>query len=243
MEFTIKGYIQLLELLRDKGYNFCFYNESDLLEKCVILRHDVDLSIEKALQMAIIENSLGVKSTYFLLLSTNFYNVFSKQSFDKLQQIKNLGHEIGLHFDEKRYNISTIDEMKIYIEFELDILGKLLNDKVKVLSMHRPSKFILESDIQLDPIINSYSSKYFNKMKYISDSRMHWREDPMETIKSNEFNKFHILTHPFWYSAESETIEFKLQDFIKKALCERYDNLNDSITSFDQLIDRSFIND
>ena len=77
-----------------------------------------------------------------------------------------LGHEIGLHFDEKRYDIQTIRDMQNCVELEAEVLGKLLNTDITVVSMHRPSKLVLENDIQFHQIINSYSSKYFKSMKY-----------------------------------------------------------------------------
>lgn len=242
MQFTIDAYVNLMKLLKSKEYHFCLYDECDDFEKSVILRHDVDLTLDKALEMAIVENELGVKSTYFILLSTNFYNIFSKQSYQKIQQIKDLGHVIGLHFDEKRYNITSIDEMEKYILFELTILGELLDEQVNVISMHRPSKLILENDIQLENITNSYSEKYFKSMKYVSDSRMNWRENLMDIIHSNQYNKLHILTHPFWYSTKNnESMKEKITEFLQSAIIERYDHLNDNLTDLHQILVREDI--
>lgn len=241
MEFTTKAYIELLELLRHNGYNFCLYPESETVKKSVIIRHDVDFTIEKALEMARLEHDLAVKSTYFILLSTNFYNVFSKESFEKIKQLQSLGHEIGLHFDEKRYDIKTIQDMQKHVEMEAEVLGKLINTDIKVVSMHRPSKRVLENDIQFHQLINSYSPKYFKSMKYVSDSRMNWREDPVETIESGKYEKLHILTHPFWYSTKPETMEVKLMKFLKQSIRERYDFMYDNFTALDQVIDRKEI--
>ncbi len=60
MELTIAAYRRLLELLRSKGYPFCFYDEADQYEKSVILRHDVDFTIEKAVEMAEIEHEISI---------------------------------------------------------------------------------------------------------------------------------------------------------------------------------------
>ncbi|CAM5183404.1 Polysaccharide deacetylase OS=Ureibacillus acetophenoni OX=614649 GN=SAMN05877842_104127 PE=4 SV=1 [Ureibacillus acetophenoni] len=136
MELTIEVYRRLIELLKNKGYTFCLYDEADHHEKTVILRHDVDFTLSKAVEMAEVEHELGVKSTYFILVTTDFYNIFSKRSYERLMKIISLGHEIGLHFDEKLYGIQTVDEMKKYVEMEADILGKYLNREVKVVSMH-----------------------------------------------------------------------------------------------------------
>lgn len=236
MELTIEAYRRLIELLRSKGYPFCLYHEADNYEKSVILRHDVDFTLKKALEMAEVEHEMGVKSTYFILVTTDFYNIFSKRSYESIMRILSLGHEIGLHFDEKRYDIETVDEMKKYVEMEADLLGKYLNIDIKVVSMHRPSKLCLENDIQFDHLINSYSSKYFKSMKYISDSRLHWREDPIEIIESGKYKKLHILTHPFSYTIDKKTIETKLRDFIIKAIDERYNQIDENFTALDQVI-------
>ncbi|SOC38417.1 polysaccharide deacetylase family protein [Ureibacillus acetophenoni] len=241
MQFTIDAYVKLIELLKSSDYKFCLYDNWDEVEKSVILRHDIDLSLDKAVEIAKVEKELGVKSTYFILLTTNFYNIFSKESYNKIMQIKNLGHVIGLHFDEKRYAITTIDEMENYILEELKILRQLLNEEVNVISMHRPSKLILENDIQIKDVINSYSKKYFKEMKYVSDSRMNWRENVIEIIQSNQYKKLHILTHPFWYSTNDEPIEEKLKRFLQNAIVERYHHLNDNLTDLHQLIEKKEI--
>lgn len=241
MHFTIEAYVKLIELLKSSDYQFCFYDDCNVVEKSVILRHDVDLSLDKAVEIAQVENQLGVKSTYFILLTTNFYNIFSKESYNKIKQIKDLGHVIGLHFDEKRYDITTIDEMENHILFELKMLGQLLNEQINVISMHRPSKLILENDIQIKDVINSYSKKYFKEMKYVSDSRMNWRENVIEIIESNHYKKLHILTHPFWYSVNEEQIKGKIKRFLQNAIIERYDHLKDNLTELHQIIEKKEI--
>ncbi|MBU9675176.1 hypothetical protein KQ939_00110 [Planococcus sp. CP5-4] len=236
MEFTHKSYKKMLDLLIQKGYKFCSYSTKETEEKCVILRHDVDFSVEKALEMAIMENEKNVKSTYFFLISTNFYNVFSKESLEMIMRIILLGHEIGLHFDEKKYNTENLEDMKKHVAKEVDILSELINRKVNVISMHRPSKLFLKQDVKFDGLINSYSSEFFNDMKYISDSRMNWRENPIAAIDAQMNKKLHILTHPFWYSVENESMEFKLKRFLREAVTERYHFLEDNFRELNKAI-------
>ncbi len=237
MEFTYNSYIQLINLLQDKNYCFCNYLNYDEYEKAVIFRHDIDNSLDKALEIARIEFDKGVKSTFFVLLATDFYNVFSKKSNEILQEIINLGHYIGLHFDEERYKISNPEELEYYVNRESTILSYDLDREIKVVSMHRPSKWVLENDIQFKDMINSYSNKFFTEFKYLSDSRMHWREDVLGIIESEDYSRLHILTHPFWYSSKRETIDEKLMNFINSAKLERYYNLKDNIRDLDKIID------
>lgn len=236
MDFTYGSYIDLINLLKEKGYEFTNYEDYDNFHKSVIFRHDIDNSLERALSIAKIENANGVKSTFFVLLSTDFYNIFSKRSNRILREIIKLGHDIGIHFDEKRYEIDDEDDLVHYVEYEKDILGEVLDIDVKSVSMHRPSKWILENDIQLKNIINSYSKTFLHEFKYLSDSRMHWREDVHAIVNSEEYDKLHILTHPFWYSEEKGDIKERLSEFIKGANRERYYHMKDNIRDIEEIV-------
>lgn len=236
MHFTCEAYKHLINTLKSCGYEFCFYSNANDYKKSVIIRHDVDFQLDKALEIAEIEHELGIASTYFILLASDFYNIFSKRSYSIIGNILSLGHKIGLHFDEQRYCVESIDDLKSNIEFEAEIMGKLLGQKIEVVSMHRPSKLILDSNIQFNNLINSYSYKYFKEMKYLSDSRMNWREDVIKIVESRIYDKLHILTHAFWYSHGLESIEHKLRKFIVNAKSDRYSQLRENLRNIDEFL-------
>ena len=241
MDFTYTGYVELINMLKKKNYVFSNFEDCLNYNKIVILRHDIDNTLEKALKIARIEYDNGVISTYFVLLSTNFYNIFSKESYKILEEIISMSHKIGLHFDEKRYDISSYEQLEKYIEYERKAMEYALNVRIKTVSMHRPSKWILSNNNEFNEIINSYSKTFLSNFKYLSDSRMHWREDVFEIIENNKFNKLHILTHPYWYSDNNETINEKLTDLIMIAKIERYYQLKNNIRDINKLISEADI--
>lgn len=241
MKFTYEEYENLILKLKKENYEFSNYENYNLKEKVVILRHDVDTSLEKALEIARLEKKLEVSSYYFVLLSTDFYNINSERSLNILKEIIKLGGKIGLHFDEKKYKLKTEKEYINMVKYECEILSLILNQKVNVVSMHRPSKEFLEMNLQIPNIINSYQKIFFNEFKYVSDSRMFWRENIEEIINSNVYNQLHILTHPFWYSNVEETMKEKLKKFLDKAIEERYISLNENIKDFEKIILRAEI--
>ncbi|WP_187106339.1 GNAT family N-acetyltransferase [Fusobacterium mortiferum] len=235
MEFTYLAYEKLIKQLKDKGYKFCDYTNYIGENKAVILRHDVDTSLNKALEMAKLEKKLGISAYYFVLLSTDFYNINSEKSLKILKEIRKLGGRIGLHFDEKKYNLKSKEDYIKYVNYELDILSRVLEEKIDVVSMHRPSKDFLEMDLEIPNVINSYQKKFFNDFKYVSDSRMSWRENVEEIVDSEKYSQLHILTHPFWYSEKIESMEEKLEQFLKLAIKERYESLEDNIRDFENI--------
>ena len=236
MKFLYSNYREMINTLKRNGYNFSGYGDKNESGKTVILRHDVDFDLKDAVRMAKLENDMMAKSTYFILLSTDFYNIFSKESVSEIKKIMSYGHNVGLHFDEKRYCIHNLEQLEKFIDIEKEIFEKVIQVEIKSVSMHRPSKLVLDNDVIFKNIINSYSQKYFREYKYISDSRMNWREDVISCIDSNIHEKLHILTHPFWYSEEEDTMKGKLLNFINKSKLKRYLSLKDNFRDLDEVI-------
>ncbi len=237
MEFSYEAYRNLIGLLEEKKYEFSSYHDWREKKKVVILRHDIDNSIEDAVRLSEIEKELGVMSTYFVLLRTDMYNVASKYSYKMIEKIVDNGGEIGLHFDEKSYD-EDVDVVEA-IRKEADILSEIIGRKIKTVSMHRPSPKTLDMNYEIDSIVNSYSDTYFREFKYLSDSRMHWREDILGIINSDEkYDKLHILTHAFWYHKK----ELSAHDIIKKDFARRrqflWDVYDSNVRDLSEIITR-----
>ena len=236
MKFTFDAYSSLLSNLHAQGYKIRSYHNWQDTERCVILRHDVDYSLKCSLKFAHIEADLGVSSTYFVLLTSDFYNVASPNCLRILRELQSMGHEIGLHFDEKAYNTATVEETISNILRERDILSSILQTPIRCVSMHRPSKATLEADLLVPGMINSYSKKFLHEFKYLSDSRRHWREPVLDIIHSEMYNRLHILTHAFWYHEHEEDISVSVGRFIRTASGERYEQMTENITDIDTIL-------
>ena len=243
MKFTYDAYRSMLLRLLQKEYYICDYQDWKCYNKSVILRHDIDNSIERAVKLSDLEAEIiGGKATYFVLLSTEFYNVFSRKSREMLQHIICNGGRIGLHFDETQYEEGTDQNLVERIRNEAEILSDVLDYEINVVSMHRPSKQMLDSGIKIPGLINSYDKSYFSEMKYVSDSRRNWRENVEEIIEQENYSRLHILTHAFWYEQEDAlSTRNALLPFILNACLERYDNMNDNFRDLASEIKREEI--
>lgn len=240
MEFTYAAYENLVKMVLEHGYEIVDYHDYAKVERPCILRHDVDCSLDHALELAEFEAKIpvggGIKSTYFVLLTSDFYNVFSEKSHRILQSILANGHEIGLHFDEARYEDGDI---RRHVEEEADLLGKAVGQKITTVSMHRPSPETLGRDLQFGTIVNSYGTTFFHDFKYVSDSRMHWREDLEEIVQSEKYPSLHILTHPFWYTENVASTRERLMGFFMAANGERYDIMNENFRDLSEFVERN----
>lgn len=237
IDFTYNAYRSLIQEIQGHGYAIKNYHNWRECKRCVIMRHDVDNDLEKALDLAKIEEQLCIKSTYFILVTSDFYNVFSFSSEKFLLGIMSCGHEIGLHFDEVRYsNIVTPEDARDRIIEETKLLSAAIGKPITTVSMHRPSKMMLDADLCIPGIINSYGHEYYKKFKYLSDSRRHWREPVEEIVASEKYDRLQILTHAIWYNENEKSIHDSIRDFINSGNKQRYIAEQSNITDLESVM-------
>lgn len=176
MNFDIDGYKNLIKISKEK-YNFVKFNDV-CTNSIILLRHDVDVSPKLALEMAKLEHKLGVNSTFFFMVRSPFYNLFSRTNDNIVRQIIDMGHCIGLHYDEGYYskNIS----LQELVDSEILMLEKNFDTRINVVSFHQPSKKIIDNSIGIKQI-NTYDKSYFRDIKYVSDSNMIFKDDIIDT--------------------------------------------------------------
>lgn len=113
LDFTLTAFENILKAALDAGYKFDsfenYLNGKSKHEKLILLRHDVDKKPYNSLATAKIEKNLGIVSTYY------FRIVNSSNVPEVINQIRDLGHEIGYHYEEMDLANGNYDEaVKIF---------------------------------------------------------------------------------------------------------------------------------
>lgn len=210
--FTLEHYRKIVQTGLEQNYRYKLFTENDLGDRRIYFRHDVDNSVNSAFTIAGIEAELGVKSTYLFLLRSENYNLLSGTSYVKIREIAAMGHEIGLHFsleahkkdERENHDISALPELVIR---DVNILSEILNMDIRVWSLHNPGvkgKEMLQVDVP--GVINTYHPRFFEDVKYISESNMAWREKcPCEMFKDNLYSSYQVLVHPMSYCDKLKT--------------------------------------
>jgi len=209
-DFSYDHYKKTLVKIKEKRKFSSFSNNSD---NDVILRHDVDCSLKAALTMAKIESDLEIQSTYFILLTSDFYNPFSIDSSKFIRGILKLGHKIGLHYDENFIIKSSLDPTET-IQKQIDILDHHFDTSIDAVSAHESIGFPPQLQFDLPSNVkNAYSEKFVVERKYISDSAMYWRENCFCQNFLN-YKKMQILIHPMWWSTENKNRNEIMNSFV-----------------------------
>ncbi|MGV3547207.1 MAG: hypothetical protein ACO1N4_09105 [Pedobacter sp.] len=192
------SYSDFLSTFLKRGYNFKKFSTHENKDGEVLLRHDIDFDITFAYQTALAEKELGITSTYFFLLRSEFYNPFSKSNFDLIKDIESMGHNISIHFDPSIY-----EDFKIGFDEELAYFKHVFKVNVDIVSIHRPNDFFQNHDQLLSGVSHTYQKKFFKDIKYFADSTGQWRfGNPIDSEEFKNLKSIHLLTHPIWWFVE-----------------------------------------
>ena len=205
---SYESYTKIMKLLKESG-KYIDYKEALSAQEFIVLRHDIEFSVQRALDLANLEQIEGIESSYFVQLTNNSYNVFSEKNRMRLKEIRKLGHKIGLHYHRNEQKNMSIDELKMDIQYQAELLGNILEMEIDRFSFHRPLREHLEANLQIDGLINTYDRRLFvltdepNQkldVKYIADSNHQWKYGipTKECLEKNP--KVQLLLHPLSWS-------------------------------------------
>ena len=177
-DFTLEVYNNLCTTIIDSGYTPMRVDQymelNDNIEKVAIIRHDVDRKPENALKMAQLERSLGFCSSYYFRTIKNTFNQ------EIISQIKDLGHEIGYHYEVLAVSRGDKKKAARLFETELEKLRKLY--PVKTICMHgSPLSKWKDSDLWDDHSFKDYGiigdaflSINYKDIYYFTDTGRSW---------------------------------------------------------------------
>lgn len=180
---------------------------SDTKKYCVI-RHDVEFSVDRALKLAEVENSIGVNSTYCFQMRNNNYNILSEKNIGIVQKIRSMGHHIASHFHTDAFNRNpNRRSLKECIELECNILSDFLEIPISRFCIHRPKKQFLATYIEVNNLMNLYGKLFFTfvdendktipEIRYLSDSNHQWKYGNPFELDFSKINKVQLNCHPF----------------------------------------------
>ena len=203
--FDLAHYRELLESAFGAGYRPALFarepRPGDL-----ILRHDVDLSLDAALRLAELEHELGAQATYFLMTESVFYNLASSEGRAAIGRLRALGHHVGLH--------------AVWPRADLD-------DRFDpVVAWHNPDPDYMNAPV--DGAVNVMQAPWFDLDHYRSDSNQRWRHGcPHENLAAGRFEWLQLLTHPEIWAYPGNTMGETMNAMLDAERERRVDQLAD----------------
>lgn len=223
-------YTEFVQEFLNAGYT-CRVMHSGALppNNVLFLRHDIDFDVEYALQMAKIEASLGVVSTYFFMLTSDSYTLLSAGNIKRVREIAQLGHKISLHFDPMVY--TSFHEGLLH---EVAMFQQFLGYNVDIISIHHPNDYFLSHNDDIHGISHTYQQKFVKDVFYCSDSRGGWRfGDPRQSKAFAEQQTIHMLIHPIWWIRPENDPQSQLDGYVFDRIHRMLYHIEDNCKSYE----------
>jgi hypothetical protein len=196
MDFTLQKYTELLEVLKDNNYSFQTFHQfiEKPLKPAIILRHDVDLLPLNSLAFAKFQAEYDLKGTYY------FRAVPQSWDEDVIKAIRDLGHEIGYHYECLTTTKGDVKKGIQDFEKNLEELRKLA--PVSTICMHgspmskHDSKDLWEHyDYRDYGIIGEpYFDVDFKEVFYLTDTGRKWDGDKV-SVRDRVDSGFDLRFH------------------------------------------------
>ena len=204
-DFSLSHYRELLKAAKSGGYRFAGF-ESQPEPGALILRHDVDLSLEAAVALAEVEGKEDAWSTWFLMTRSVFYNLDSAAGERAIARLRELGGHIAHH--------------AVWPDVDLDERFE------PVVAWHNPDPDYMAAPI--DGVVNVMTAPWFDPEHYRSDSNQHWRHGcPHGQLARGEFEWLQLLTHPEIWTYDGATMGETMRTFLDADREARLDHLRD----------------
>lgn len=211
-ECVLDNYRHILRTALDAGYRFIPFSaigKEDSPRTC-LLRHDVDSELLGCHAMLEVERETNVRATYFLMLRSTAYNLFSVEARAVVSRMLAEGHQIGLHFMGELCegdDAATLSE-KVLRE------GRWMREEfgvdIDAVSFHQPTRAILEADLFIPGLVNTYNRQQMGPYFYLADTNMQWRSGhPIDLFRSATHMRVQLLIHPMWWTATPTDVRGK----------------------------------
>ena len=220
-QFNKKNYFKFLNSFKRLGYNFVNFKNIKQ-KKNIILRHDIDFSLDLAKKIAIWDKNLNINSYFFFQYDSPFYNLLTAKNIETLKFIKKLNHTMGFHISIKK---------KSEIKKELSLFLKLLavhNIKFdRIFSIHKVGS--KKQKFNISTFKNFYKNKSL-KIYYADSGGVFRFGNPLKD-KEIILNKstFQLNLHPVWWVSDKNTTKKQKVESTKKLVVNI---LNDELSSY-----------
>ena len=157
--FSYNNYREIINKYRPL---ICDFNEIEGKKEFALLRHDVEFSMERAHQIAKVDNECKVKSSFLFQVKSNAYNIFSNENQKILRQILEFGHKVGLHLYISHVKEHDWSELSKELSRQRKLFEIITKIKIDRFSYHRPPIWVLKNrHDKIEGLINMYGPSYF----------------------------------------------------------------------------------
>lgn len=219
-DFSYTYFRQLLHMIRGHFAAYQLNEAPDILQSAfrqptLFLRHDIKISLNRALPLAEIEHEYDLPTTYMVRADSPLYSLNERNARVHLLELLQMGHEVGLHFDltsAEQQSKSFLRIIEIRVHTACERLEQIICRPIRSISFQRPIPLLFGGSLKIDGRVNADAQEL--RHWCIADTGGSWQEgEPMARITHPQGNILQIILHPIWWGDSHIPAPQRLQEF------------------------------
>ena len=198
MSLSLDAYRTLIRSALDAGFKPAGFGREPWRGRTLMLRHDVDYSLDLAVALAQVNAKLDVSGTFFVLARAHSYNPRSRKSLERLAELHALGQKLGVHVAGGEEDIAAdFESLASHLPVE------------KVFSWHNPTPAVMDASRDREVVAgltNVYSKRFLEDALYRSDSNFDRSFEQLVTAFASGADAVHMLIHPINWVAGGDSM-------------------------------------
>lgn len=198
--------------------------QSDEHYPTLFLRHDIKISLNRALPLAEIEHECKVPATYMVRVDSPLYSLTERHARVHLLELIQMGHEVGLHFDlvsAEQQSPSFLKVLALRLQIACERLEQLICRPVRTISFQRSLPLLFNGPLLFEGRLNADARQL--RGWCISDAEGEWRDgEPIASIVRPRAPLLQLLLHPIWWGQISLPAPQRLQEFFDTVTREKH---------------------
>ncbi|HEY0753407.1 MAG TPA: hypothetical protein VGD98_05545 [Ktedonobacteraceae bacterium] len=222
-DFRYTYFRQLLHAARSRFRAHVLSEAAEILPHngapILFLRHDIKISLSKALHMAEIENAYGLAASYMVRADSPLYSLDERQARIQLLEIVQMGHEVGLHFDlahETQQSPSYLRLLEADIRVACERVEQIICRPIRSLSLQRSIPLLFGGPLLVNGRVNADARELRAWCLSDAGGNCHYG-DPLTQIISHGGPLLQMILHPIWWGEKHALAPQRLQEFFDLA--------------------------
>jgi hypothetical protein len=226
-DFSYSYFRQLMKTAKNHFLTHHLSSAPDILQRDgsprLFLRHDLKISLSKALQLAEIEHEYGVHATFMVRANSPLYSLNQRNSRIQLLELIQMGHEVGLHFElapDIRQNLSLVEIVESQMQTACDRIEQIICRPIRAFSLYRAIPRLFDGPLAIGGRVNA-DARVLRKYA-IAETEGCWHGgNPLTRLSQPGKNIWQLILHPIWWGYEHMSAPQRLQVFFEFATGEK----------------------
>lgn len=190
----------------------------------LFLRHDIKISLNRALPLAEVEHECGVPATYMVRVDSPLYSLTERHARVRLLELIQMEHEVGLHFDlinAEQQSPSFLEVLSMRVRTACERLEQLICRPVRTISFQRSIPLLFNGPLLFEGRLNADARDL--RGWCISDAEGEWSEgEPIASIVRPRGPLLQMVLHPIWWGKVHLPAPQRLQEFFDGVTREKH---------------------